>query len=178
MEKRIAWIAVFFFIFSLMVSSNVFAVGSAGIENASFSPKQLAKAGAGVANPDEPAAISYNPAGIVDLPGLQVQSNMHFLSIMTWNDSVTAGDTHSAGKIIPVPTGYMTLNPGRLLKDRVVFGIGSDFFCYRYQLGDYGHLISYCHTTYCDHDVRDVCGYIYEYSLCISWCDFKWINFW
>jgi long-chain fatty acid transport protein len=33
---------------------------------------------------------------------------------------------YSSGTISPVPTGYVTINPGRLLWDRVAFGVGMD----------------------------------------------------
>lgn len=109
-----------------MAPNRVFAVGSAGFENASFSAESLAQGNAVVAQADEPAAISYNPAGIVDLPGLQIQSNLNFISAITWNSR--GGDVRqSSGTITPVPTGYATLNPALLLGDRVSFGIGSDF---------------------------------------------------
>lgn len=103
-----------------------FAVGSAGFENASFSAESLAQGNAVVAQADEPAAISYNPAGIVDIPGLQIQSNLSFISGIT-HHSIGGKSTRSSGTITPVPTGYVTLNPGRLLGNRVAFGIGSDF---------------------------------------------------
>jgi len=104
----------------------VFAVGSAGFENASFSAESLAQGNAVVAQADEPAAISYNPAGIVDLPGLQIQSNLTFISGIM-HHSIGGKSTRSSVTLTPVPTGYMTLNPGPLLGDRLAFGIGSDF---------------------------------------------------
>ncbi len=104
----------------------IFAVGSAGFENASFSAESLAQGNAVVAQADEPAAISYNPAGIVDLPGLQIQGDLSFISGIT-HQSIGGKSTRSSGTITPVPTGYLTLNPGPLLGDRVAFGIGSDF---------------------------------------------------
>ena len=121
-----------FFIFALVLcfiaafSPFAFAVGSGGFENASFSAKQLALSGAGTATPDEPAAISYNPAGITDLPGVQVQSNANFLSLFTFKHSDTTGSTRSSGTINFIPTAYLTINPGELLGNRVAFGIGTD----------------------------------------------------
>ncbi len=102
-----------------------YAVGSGSFENATFSARFLAEGNAGVAQPDEPASISYNPAGIVDLPGIQGQTNWAFISLITRhsrNDSSTYGN----GTVAVVPTGYMTVNPGKLLNDRLAFGIGSD----------------------------------------------------
>ncbi len=102
-----------------------FAVGSGGFENASFSGRSLAEANAVVAQADEPAAISYNPAGIVNLPGLQVQSNAAFISLFTFHEK-DGNSTRSSGTISIVPTAYATVNPGKLLWNRVAFGIGSD----------------------------------------------------
>lgn len=118
--------ALVILISGLSFSQPVFAVGSAGFENASFSAESLAQGNAVVAQADEPAAISYNPAGITDLPGLQIQSNLNFISAITHHSRGGASE-RSSGTISTVPTGYVTLNPGRLLGDRAAFGIGSDF---------------------------------------------------
>ncbi len=111
---------------AILPFSSAWAVGSGGLENASFSAKQLGSGGAVTATPDEPAAISYNPAGIVDLPGIQFQSNANFISLMTFKDNDTIGSTRSSGTLAFVPTGYLTINPGRIFCDRLAFGIGSD----------------------------------------------------
>jgi long-chain fatty acid transport protein len=110
-----------------MTPPPAFAVGSGGFENASFSAKSLAMADAVTATPDEPAAISYNPAGIADLPGVQVQGNASFISMFTWkkNDGVN-GNTRSSGTISTVPTGYITINPGKVFNDNLAFGVGMD----------------------------------------------------
>jgi long-chain fatty acid transport protein len=124
-------VVTFVLICSLLIpfSETAFAVGSAGIENASFSAESLAQGDAVTAQANEPAAISYNPAGITQLDGLQVQPNIHFLSILTSFKSRTPDTVpgeKSSATIVPVPTGYITLNPGDLLGDRLSFGIGSD----------------------------------------------------
>ena len=104
-----------------------FAVGSGGFENGAFSAKQLALGGATTATPDEPAAISYNPAGIVDLPGIQVQGDANFISMLTWkNNDGPTGNTRSSGTLSLVPTAYMTINPGKIFCDRLAFGVGTD----------------------------------------------------
>lgn len=102
------------------------AVGSGGFENAVFSAQQLGAGATGTASPNEPAAISYNPAGITDLKGIQVQGNGNFLSLLTWKSSDTTGDTRSTGKLNFIPTGYLTVNPGAYLGNRIAFGIGCD----------------------------------------------------
>jgi long-chain fatty acid transport protein len=103
-----------------------FAVGSGGFENASFSAKSLSMGDAVTATPDEPAAISYNPAGIADLPGIQVQGDANFISMLTWKDNDTTGNTHSSGTLALVPTAYITVNPGKIFDDKLAFGVGTD----------------------------------------------------
>jgi long-chain fatty acid transport protein len=109
-----------------MTPSPAFAVGSGGFENASFSAKQLGTGGAVTATPDEPAAISYNPAGIADLPGVQIQGNANFISMLTYKDNDVTGNTRSRGTLNLVPTGYITINPGKIFCDKLAFGIGMD----------------------------------------------------
>ncbi len=103
-----------------------FAVGGGGFENASFSAKQIALSGAGTATPDEPAAISYNPAGIVDLPGIQFQGDVNFISMLTWKDNDVTGNTRSSGTLSTVPTAYFTINPGKIFCDKLALGVGMD----------------------------------------------------
>lgn len=129
MKKNLFAFLSCFLVVTLSFSNYVFAVGSAGIENASFSAESLAQGNAVVAQANEPAAISYNPAGIAHLPGLQIQPNIHLLSMLTSFRSRTPDTVpgeKSSATVIPVPTAYMTLNPGQLLDNRVSFGIGSD----------------------------------------------------
>lgn len=117
-----------FLTFSFALSSVAFAVGSGGFENASFSPNSIAQGNAVVAQSEEPAVISYNPAGIMDLPGVQVQSNTGLISMFTFYDggSVDQPDTRSSGTIAAVPTAYLTINPGDSLNNRLAFGVGMD----------------------------------------------------
>ncbi|MFA5021245.1 MAG: outer membrane protein transport protein [Patescibacteria group bacterium] len=112
--------------FVSMTPASAFAVGSGGFENASFSAKSLAMGNAVTATPDEPAAISYNPAGIADLPGVQVQGDASFISLMTFKANNVTGDTRSSGTLNLVPTGYVTINPGKIFGDRLGLGVGFD----------------------------------------------------
>jgi long-chain fatty acid transport protein len=109
-----------------MTPAAAFAVGSGGFENASFSAKQLGLGAATTATPDEPAAISYNPAGIADLPGVQVQGNANFISLMTFKHNDATGSTRSSGTLNLVPTGYITINPGKIFCDKLGLGVGFD----------------------------------------------------
>lgn len=125
MMKRYLWIGIFIALISLAPAS-VFAAGSGGYENASFSAKQLGLGGTGTATPDEPASISYNPAGIADLPGVQVQADANFISMMTFKHNDVTGDTRSAGTLSLVPTGYVTINPGKIFQNKLGLGVGFD----------------------------------------------------
>ena len=108
-------------------SSTAFAVGSGGFENATFSSIAISQSNAVTAQGEEPAAISYNPAGIANLKGLQVESNMGFISVITHISKQSQdGKTQSSGTLVEVPTGYLTFNPGKVFNDRLVLGIGSD----------------------------------------------------
>ena len=115
MLRNISYVVLGSFLTFVLFPASLFAVGSSGIENASFSAKSLAQGNGVVAQADEPAAISYNPAGIVYLPGLQVQPTVNFLSIFTSFQSRTperVEDEHSTGTIVPVPTGYIVDEAG------------------------------------------------------------------
>jgi long-chain fatty acid transport protein len=125
MMKKILPVGILIALISLTPTA-AFAVGSGGFENASFSAKQLALGAAVTATPDEPAAISYNPAGIADLPGVQIQGDANFINMFTFKDNDTTGNTRSTGTLHLVPTGYITVNPGKILQDKVAFGFGMD----------------------------------------------------
>ena len=125
MMKRIVSIGILIAFISL-TPAPAFAVGGGGFENASYSAKQLGLGGAVTATPDEPAAISYNPAGIADLPGIQVQGDANFISLMTFKHNDIRGDTRSAGTLSFIPTGYVTINPGKIFDDKLGLGVGFD----------------------------------------------------
>jgi long-chain fatty acid transport protein len=113
--------------FCILLPAKAFAIGSGAFENATFSAVSLAQANAVVAQADEPAAISYNPAGITQIPGIRVQGNSAFISSFTFqHNQETGASAKSTGTVNYVPTGYITINPGRLLWNRFSFGVGSD----------------------------------------------------
>ena len=118
-----------FVLMTLMVvaTSKVYAVGSSGFENASFSAYALSQSNAVTAQPEEePASISYNPAGIANLEGVQVQTNDSFVSVLTNINSASDSHSRSGGTFVPIPTAYLTVNPGAAFNDRLTLGIGSD----------------------------------------------------
>lgn len=114
----------------IAIPASSYAVGSGGFENSSFGSADYGKGVAATANPTNPATISINPAGITELPGVQIQSNMNFINMWTEIDSsrVNGGSTQSSATTVPVPTMYMTVNPGDRfgLNNRLAFGIGTD----------------------------------------------------
>ncbi len=124
MKKNLLTLIVFGAIVSF--ATPAFAVGSAGFENSTFSARQIAQGGAGSANPVEPAIISANPAGITELPGIQIQNSAAFINYFTIYHSDSYSDTRSRATIIPIPTAYLTVNPGKVLGDRVSLGVGMD----------------------------------------------------
>jgi long-chain fatty acid transport protein len=126
MMKKILAVGILIAFISI-TPTPAFAVGSGGFENASFSAKQLGLGAAVTATPDEPAAISYNPAGIADLPGVQVQGDANFISMMTFKENKDVGnDTRSTGTLHLVPTGYVTINPGKIFGNKLALGFGMD----------------------------------------------------
>ena len=122
---RTGMVVAFIALIALSPSTG-FAVGSGGFENASFSAKQLGTGAAVTATPDEPAAISYNPAGIADLPGVQFQGDANFISMLTFKENNDTGNSRSTGTLNLVPTGYVTINPGKIFNDKLALGFGMD----------------------------------------------------
>lgn len=120
-----------FIIFSLILAfffapKTVLAVGSGAFENASFSAASLGQGNAVVAQGDEPAAISYNPAGVVQLKGVQAQGSGILLGVFTHRTGTNGDEDQSGSTHSFIPTAYLTVNPGKILNDRLAFGIGSD----------------------------------------------------
>jgi long-subunit fatty acid transport protein len=114
---------------ALLVSpSFVFAVGSSGFENASYSAKTLSQANAVVARPQDPSAVLFNPAGLVDLPGVQVMGNLQGLDFRVFHKNNLTGDhNQNTGKLLLIPSFFMSANPGELMDNRAAFGVSMDF---------------------------------------------------
>ena len=108
----------------------LFAVGSAGFENASYSARSLGQANAVVARPQDPDTVVFNPAGIPDLKGVQVSGNLEGIATETWFTPAADAnhDTEkSANQLILIPTGYVTANLGERFDHRVGIGAGFNF---------------------------------------------------
>ncbi len=111
-------------IFALPVSS-AHAVGSSGFENASYSAKTVGQANAVVARPQDPSTISFNPAGLVELEGVQFTSGLQALDFRTFHrNNVTGDHVQSDPRITIIPTLYLSINPGELLDNRFAMGVG------------------------------------------------------
>ena len=103
----------------------LYAVGSSAFENASYSAKTLAQGNAVVARPQDASTISFNPAGMTELRGIQTNLGLEGLDLRTFHRNNVKGDhNQSNGKLILIPSFYLTANPGKLLNNRAVVGIG------------------------------------------------------
>lgn len=82
----------------------------------------IARGNAFVATADNPSAIYYNPAGITQLEGQQVQVGvLNYLGINTFYDAPNGSDTSSDFEVLPIPQIYYTYTP----KDSPLsFGLG------------------------------------------------------
>lgn len=82
------------------------------------------QAGAFVARASDPSAVTYNPAGVAHLPGLQLQAGLDF-SNATDDYSSVSGD-HSANHTIQFPPAlYATYRPAGA-ESRWAVGLGVD----------------------------------------------------
>lgn len=72
----------------------------------------IARGNAFVATADNPSAIYYNPAGITQLEGQQVQIGvLNYLGINTYYDAPNGTDSKSRFEVIPVPQIHYTYTP-------------------------------------------------------------------
>jgi long-chain fatty acid transport protein len=72
----------------------------------------IARGNAFAATADNPSAIYYNPAGITQLEGQQVQVGLlNYLGVNTFYDAPSGSDAASDFEVIPVPQLYYTLTP-------------------------------------------------------------------
>ncbi len=126
MKQRLCQMIAIFVCLFFLGQHAAWAVGSGATENPLFSAKHFAEGLAGTATPDEPAAISYNPAGIADLVGFQVQTSV--MGVMGWSfyDNKDVGNVRYGGHLSAVPTQYITYKPAQEWAEALTFGIGFD----------------------------------------------------
>lgn len=124
MKKKIALFFVSFLTFILSLSPLAFAVGSSGFENASYSAKTLAQGNAVVARPQDPSTSSFNPAGLTELEGIQVNGGTQLYNFLVFHRNNLTGDhNQSNGRLLVIPALSLSANPGDLLDDRFAFGL-------------------------------------------------------
>jgi long-chain fatty acid transport protein len=111
--------------FLSLKNPGAFAVGSSGFENASYSAKTIGQANAVVARAEDPSTVSFNPAGIIDLPGIQATGSLEALNWRIFHRNQVTGDhNQNNNKLIYIPTFYTTINPGEILDNRLAMGVG------------------------------------------------------
>ncbi len=80
-----------------------------GVRIPNQDPEAIARGNAVAATADNPSAIYYNPAGITQSEGQNVQvGDLNYLGINTSFDSATGGHADSKFHILPVPEVYYT----------------------------------------------------------------------
>jgi long-chain fatty acid transport protein len=125
MKRRAGAVFVFVLLHTTLLSPrSLFAVGSSGFENASYSAKTLAEGNAVVARPQDPSTVSFNPAGLTELPGVQFNLGSQLYDFRVFHRNQVTGDhNQSNGKVLVIPTLALSANPGKLLDDRFAFGL-------------------------------------------------------
>jgi long-chain fatty acid transport protein len=85
-------------------------------------PEAIARGNAFVATADNPAAIYYNPAGITQLPGQNIQVGvLNYLGINTHYEPPSGAAADTKFKVLPVPQVYYTFSPTDI---PISFGLG------------------------------------------------------
>jgi len=84
-------------------------------------PEAIARGNAFVATADNPSAIYYNPSGITQLDGQNLQVGAQFISINSFYNSPTGNSSESRFGVQPVPEFYYTRT---LTNSPISFGLG------------------------------------------------------
>jgi len=71
-------------------------------------PEAIARGNAFVATADNPSAIYYNPAGITQLEGQNLQAGIYLLDVNVDYDPLIGTHTENKSEIQPVPQLYYT----------------------------------------------------------------------
>lgn len=103
------------------------ATGSSGFELATNSARALGRGNAVTADPEEPAAVVFNPAGLTSLEGNQVSMSTSLITLSTDYAGANGGVSEdSATKMSTVPSFFMSMStPVKPLK--VGFGVNAPF---------------------------------------------------
>ena len=85
-------------------------------------PVAIARGNAFVATADDPAAIYYNPAGITQIPGQQIDMGLYLLSSdVTFHSPTGSGHAETDTTPTPVPQLYYVISPTNM---PLSFGLG------------------------------------------------------
>ena len=85
-------------------------------------PKAIGRGNAFAATADNPSAIYYNPAGITQISGLEVEvGDVNYIGINATYSPPGGGDVHSKFEFTPVPEVYAVYSPTNL---PLSFGLG------------------------------------------------------
>ena len=100
--------AISFFFFIILHS---YETSADGFRNPFQSASAIAQRNAFAAQADDPSALHYNPAGIVQLPGVQFSGGFQFVSPKTRYDNAAGASTESTlNNLIGFPpTGQLFL---------------------------------------------------------------------
>lgn len=111
----------------LLVSNNAFALGSGALANETgVSAKAFSHGGAFAGIADDPSAIHYNPAGLVQVKGLQVQAGGAFLDFNSEHTSIAGTNDEMASNTPFAPSFYVTYS-GETSPWAFGFGVTSPF---------------------------------------------------
>lgn len=82
----------------------------------------IARGNAFAATADDPSALYYNPAGLTQLPGLEIQAGvLNYLGINTHYESPSGRTVNSKFEVLPIPQIYATYSPTNF---PLSFGLG------------------------------------------------------
>ncbi len=82
----------------------------------------IARGNAFVATADNPSSLYYNPAGITQLPGVEVQLGvLNYLGINTHYEAPSGATADSKFEVLPIPQLYATYSPTNV---PLSFGLG------------------------------------------------------
>lgn len=98
------------------------AVRGIGLRVPNQDAAAIARGNAFGATADNPSALYYNPAGITQLPGVDVQLGvLNYLGINTRYEAPAGAITRSQFEVLPIPQLYCTYSPTNL---PLSFGLG------------------------------------------------------
>ena len=109
------------FVFIMMSSESVFAVGAGGFKNEVVSAKGMGRGSAGAAQTDDPAAVYYNPAAMSYLEGSAVTIGYTLEMPIGRGKPTGAGEVDMESQSFLVPNFYLVDN---LDLERFTFGLG------------------------------------------------------